>query len=251
MDVSDYCTLSDDSVRFDEARASAFAKGVAGDFNPIHDSGSKRFCVPGDLLFSVLLARYGAWADTGVRFAGMLDADVELALPASFDDALHLNDPRGREVLAFFGGGENHAEPAFIAALSRAYVQFSGATFPDILGTLMRDSGVMINPARPLVIYKDMALRVARSVPADVAETLTLTLADSELVVDGKKGVARLSFTVDAGDIRVGEGEKNLVMSGLRPYEETAMADLIAEYEGHRSAYRADANAAQETRNAV
>ncbi len=32
---------------------------VVDDFNPIHDEDNKRFCVPGDLLFSVLLANVG------------------------------------------------------------------------------------------------------------------------------------------------------------------------------------------------
>ena len=106
MDVTDYCTLEPASVTFDEERASRFAKGVAGDFNPIHDPGSKRFCVPGDLLFGVLLHRYGVFGETAVRFAGMLDAHVPLALPDGLDGgALHLADARGREVLSFFGGG--------------------------------------------------------------------------------------------------------------------------------------------------
>jgi len=237
MDVNDYCTLTPTSVRFEEAGASAFAKGIAGDFNPIHDPGSKRFCVPGDLLFSVLLNRYGVHADTGVRFAGMLDAGVELELPPTLDESLHLADAREREVLTFFGSGPCHDEPEFVAGLSRAYVQFSGATFPDILVELMRAAGVMINPARPLVIYKDMALRVAQAVTAGQASELRLTLTESDLSVTGKKGVARLGFRIDAGDVHVGDGEKNLVLSGLRPFDEEAMGTLVADYEALRRNY--------------
>ena len=37
---------------FTRKQASDFAKQVASDFNPIHDEDAKRFCVPGDLLFS-------------------------------------------------------------------------------------------------------------------------------------------------------------------------------------------------------
>lgn len=237
MDVSDYCTLTPTGVCFDEAGASAFAKGVAGDFNPIHDPGSKRFCVPGDLLFSVLLARYGVHADTGVRFVGMLDAGVTLELPPALDKRLHLADARDREVLDFFVSGTCHDGPEFVSGLSLAYVQFSGATFPDILVPLMRDAGVMINPARPLVIYKDMALRVSSSVPAAEASKLRLTLSESELSITGKKGVARLGFHIDAGDVRVGVGEKNLVLSGLRPFDDAAMATLVADYEALRRSF--------------
>ena len=237
MDVTDHCTLEAASVRFDESRASAFAKGVAGDFNPIHDPGSKRFCVPGDLLFAVMLARYGAFAGTAVRFAGMLDADVTLALPPMDGGAVHVVDPRGREILSFFGEGRRHDDEAFVGRLAEEYVRFSGATFPEILVPLMRDAGVMLNPARPLVIYKDMALRVAR----ESEGALTLGMSGAELTVTGKKALARLSFTLgDAASAEagpVGEGEKNLVLSGLRDWDEAAMAGVVTDYEARRTAY--------------
>ena len=242
MNVTDYCTLDDASVRFDETRASAFAKGVAGDFNPIHDPGSKRFCVPGDLLFGVMLTRYGAFEGTGMRLAGMLDADVPLALPTMAAGAVHVADPRGREVLSFFGEGRRFDDAAFVARLALEYVRFSGRTFPEILVPLMRDADVMINPARPLVIYKDMALRVARE---SVGE-LRLAPAGAELSVTGKKGVARLSFVLEderGGELGpVGEGEKNLVLSGLRPWDAAAMDEVVAAYEARRAAH-AGANA--------
>ena len=242
MDVTDYCTFDEGTVRFDEARASAFAKGVAGDFNPIHDPGSKRFCVPGDLLFAVMLDRYGAFEGTAARFAGMLDAGVELALPPMAGGAAHVADARGREILSFFGEGRRFDDAGFVARLAREYVRFSGRTFPEILVPLMRDAEVMINPARPLVIYKDMALRVARESEGE----LELRPAGHELSVTGKKGVARLAFTLEdaASDERgsVGEGEKNLVLSGLRPWDAAAMDDVVAAYEARRATHaRGDA----------
>jgi len=253
MDVTHHCTLAADAaadtvaiekatgVRFDEARASAFAKGVAGDFNPIHDPGSKRFCVPGDLLFSVMLARYGAFEGTGVRFAGMLDAEVTLALPAMAGGAVHVVDPRGREILSFFGEGRKFDDASFVARLALEYVRFSGRTFPEILVPLMRDADVMINPDRPLVIYKDMGLRIARE---SVGE-LRLAPAGSELSVTGKKGVARLAFTVEddagASDGPVAEGEKNLVLSGLRAWDAAAMDGVVSAYEARRGEF-ADAD---------
>jgi len=238
MNIAEHCTLSSDAVGFDEAGASAFAKGVAGDFNPIHDPGSTRFCVPGDLLFAVLLARYGAHARTAVRFAGMLDAGVPLALPAATDVtplSVHLADPRGREILSFFGDGARHADADFVERLSLEYVRFSGRTFPEILVPLMREAGAMINPARPLVIYKDMALQVER--PS--AGELRLDAAGAALTVNGKKGAARLQFTIEDDEGRVGEGEKNLVLSGLRAFDEPAMDAVVAAYEARRQAWLA------------
>ncbi len=40
-------------------QASQFAKEVSDDFNPLHNPEHKRFCVPGDLLFALSLAKYG------------------------------------------------------------------------------------------------------------------------------------------------------------------------------------------------
>ena len=244
MDVTAHCTLEPGSVRFDEEGASAFAKGVAGDFNPIHDPGSRRFCVPGDLLFSVLLDRYGVFEETAVRFAGMLDGGVAMALPPPVPPgadgeplALHLSDPRGREVLSFFGEGRRYAEREFVGRLSHEYVRFSGRTFPEILVPLMREAELMINPERPLVIYKDMALRVER----EASGPLRLTPSGAELSVSGKKGVARLRFVVEDDTGRLGEGEKNLVLSGLRAFDEVAMGEVVALYEERRRAFESGA----------
>ena len=54
MNLEKYYTLDGSRLSFTRQQASDFAKSVAGDFNPIHDIDSKRFCVPGDLLLDVL-----------------------------------------------------------------------------------------------------------------------------------------------------------------------------------------------------
>ena len=46
-------------VTITREQGSQFAKKVADDFNPLHDADAKKFCVPGDLLFSLVLSRYG------------------------------------------------------------------------------------------------------------------------------------------------------------------------------------------------
>jgi len=55
MNLEKYYTLSGSRLSFSRQQASEFAKSVAGDFNPIHNVDSLRFCVPGDLLFSVII----------------------------------------------------------------------------------------------------------------------------------------------------------------------------------------------------
>ena len=77
LDIASFATLTDQGMMFSQTQASEFAKGIAGDFNPIHDVGGKRFCVPGDLLFASLLNRYGVYQRIHVDL-------VALVLPQSF-----------------------------------------------------------------------------------------------------------------------------------------------------------------------
>lgn len=239
MDIAQYYSLSDDGLSFSQHQASDFAKGVAGDFNPIHDIGSKRFCVPGDLLFGVLLHRYGCRSETSVQFAGMLSADNPLSLPRSLpehgDSALHVKDSRERDVLIFFPRGAPVGDASFVSRLTEQYVRFSGRTFPDLLVPLMREAGVMINPTRPLVIYKDMSLRLS----ASSDELLELSLSETNCHVTGKKGAVRLGFTISAAGKVIGEGEKNLVMSGLREFDQMAMQGVVDEYNQHKHVFGA------------
>jgi len=59
MFLQKYYSGDDEKIHFSRQQASRFAKEVAGDFNPIHDQEAKRFCVPGDLLFALVLSKYG------------------------------------------------------------------------------------------------------------------------------------------------------------------------------------------------
>ena len=56
----------------------SFAKQIAGDYNPIHDVDSKRFCVPGDLLFAIALNQYGLHSSMTFSFLEMLSADIPI-----------------------------------------------------------------------------------------------------------------------------------------------------------------------------
>ena len=62
------------TVRISAKQACDFAKGIAGDFNPIHDHDSKRFCVPGDLLFTESIRRLGLYQSMHFDFMDMLAA---------------------------------------------------------------------------------------------------------------------------------------------------------------------------------
>ena len=82
MNLEDYYRLEGSRLSFTRQQASDFAKSVADDFNTIHDIDSKRFCVPGDLLFSVIINHYGLRQTMGFSFSGMVSDEVTLILPA-------------------------------------------------------------------------------------------------------------------------------------------------------------------------
>ncbi len=242
-------SLSPATWTFDEERASAFAKSVAGDFNPLHDVGQSRFCVPGDLLFAALVSRYGLYAETSISFANMLPARASLELPARMDATLQLLDERDRQVLSLFTQGERVRQAVFAEHLVTEYVRFSGRTFPGLLVPMMRESNVMVNPSRPLVIYKDMALRVDAALISEYlsqGHDVRLTPQKQLFNVNDKKGAARLQFSIELNGLNVGEGEKHFVLGGLRPFDEEAIATLVTEYESRKRGWSA-AGAAEGT----
>ena len=81
MNLEEYYSLDGPRLSFTRQQASDFAKKIASDFNSIHDTDSKRFCVPGDLLFAVIIKHYGLRQVMGFSFSGMVGDDVSLILP--------------------------------------------------------------------------------------------------------------------------------------------------------------------------
>lgn len=252
MNISDYFLQDGDAVCFEEAQASRFAKGVAGDFNPLHDPGSRRFCVPGDLLFSVLLARFGVAANTTVEFSGMLDGSTRMLLPKRASDVIDIVDSKGRALMSMNQSGVRFANDEFIERLCHAYVQFSGQTFPDILVPLMKSAEVMINPERPMVIYKNMTISFNESAKElfdansagqlthlhqPMGDRLSLKSSGNDIDVNGRKAGVRLSFSIQADGQKIGKGEKNMVLGGLREYDDNAMMAVVDQYNVWRREY--------------
>ncbi|MBT8116126.1 MAG: DUF3581 family protein, partial [Arenicella sp.] len=64
--------------------------------------------------------------------------------------------------------------------------------------------------------------------------SVDVSLESTELEVEGKRGNAKLHFALLGDGIVVGSGVKNLVLSGLREYDEPAMMDMCARYEASR-----------------
>ncbi|MEZ8133777.1 MAG: hypothetical protein ACI8WL_000413 [Polaribacter sp.] len=212
-------------------QASDFAKTVSNDFNPIHDPGNRRFCVPGDLLFALAVERYGLAQSMQFHFSGLVSADTILIFPFEQCDKFQILDGRGKEYLHVSLGGERVAFSDGVEALVRAYVRFSGQNFPHILVPLMTEQNVMINAQRPLIIYQSMSLQLDQL----NLNNPTLKLSQTTLKIDGKRGDAHLHFDVLDGATLIGRGVKHLILSGLRPFEQGAVDIMVSDYLGWQS----------------
>ncbi|MGV6859997.1 MAG: DUF3581 domain-containing protein [bacterium] len=234
MQLTDfYSTAPNGTVKIAPEQASTFAKSVAGDFNPIHNPDNKRFCVPGDLLFSLVLNQYGLSTKMLFTFKGMVGANASLLFNEDDPEQLSVEDEKGKTYLYVKREGENSQDAALIKELACGYVSFSGQTFPHILVPLMQENGVMINPERPLVIYENMAIDLNT---LDI-EKPRLVMSNATLDVNGKRGNVSLEFNIESNGTSVGTGRKNLVISGLRPYESGALDTLIDDYQALKQAY--------------
>jgi hypothetical protein len=233
MFLQQYYSEDHKKIRFSRQQASRFAKEVAGDFNPIHDPEAKRFCVPGDLLFALVMSKYGLSQHMRLSFSELVSDEVLLSLPDSVAAELDIYGNNGKKYLSLYREGDRSGDPKLIGDLTTSYVRFSGQTFPHILVPLMSEKQVMINPDRPLVIYDSMAIHLQR---LDISEP-QLELTGSSLEVKGKRGAVHLEFQLKASDEIVGKGEKNMILSGLRAFDADKVETLVVGYNARKRAY--------------
>jgi len=234
MDIAKFYSEQNGKISFTRQQASDFAKQVANDFNPIHDTDAKRFCVPGDLLFSVALSKIGLSRRMQVTFADMVTEGIDLTFPQTVegsdgDQTSSVDDDNGKTYLRIERSGETTHEAQLIQDLTQRYVEFSGQTFPHILVPLWQQHNVMINPARPLVIYESMSIDLDNL----NVEAPELEVTETALDVKGKRGNVTLAFCLRANGQVVGRGEKKMVLSGLRAFDQTAV-DGVVEYYNDR-----------------
>ena len=237
MFLDKFHSSNSNKVSISAEQGSSFAKTISNDFNPIHDANSKRFCVPGDLLFALVLGRYGIKETMKFNFAGMVSADTELLFPESPGDHFEVTDAREKSYLEVTRSGKVSTNPEAIESLTKNYVFFSGQNFPHLLVPIMAENKVMINPQRPLVIYESMSLQF---------DSLELVEPGVELVgnsfnLEGKRGEVQFELRImDRGD-QVGTGIKKLILSGLREYQQEAVDSLVEEYQASKDRYLAPA----------
>ena len=231
--LDEFHSVKDGRILVSAEQASRFAKEIAGDFNPIHDAYAKRFCVPGDLLFYLILNKYGLSQNMSVTFSDMLGRDVPLILPEKDDGILELKDDAGKVYTHVEHSGESTHDEALVSTIARKYVEFSGHNFPYIMVPLMEKHGVMFNPKRPLVIYESMSFSLDR---LDIKQP-ELALADSTLDVNGKRADAHLLFDIKDGNEVVGKGDKKILVAGLIPFDMGALDDLVNRFKEAKQAF--------------
>ncbi|TYK66043.1 DUF3581 family protein [Colwellia echini] len=235
MFIEKYCPINADKISFTREQGSDFAKQVADDFNPLHNIDAKRFCVPGDLLFSIIIAKSGLHKKMTFDFSGMVNDNIALTFPQKIDNSFDIKDDNDKTYLNVSVSGEATHNPELINALTKAYVDFSGHTFPDILVKLMFDNSVMINPARPMIMYQSMSIDLHTL----DAKSVTLKLSKTSLTIEGKRGDAWLEFDLLSGDEVIGHGKKHMLLSGLRSYEQEVIDSMVNEYRESKANYKA------------
>lgn len=233
MNLEKYYTREGSKLSFTRQQASDFAKTVAGDFNSIHDVESKRFCVPGDLLFSVIIHHYGLRQTMGFSFSGMVNDEVTLILPEVNAREISIYDENDKKYLDVSTNGAHSNDEILIESLTRNYVEFSGHTFPQLLVPLMQENNVMINTERPLVIYDHMRI----SLDTLDIDSVDLALTENNFRLYGKRGDVALNYDLRCNGETVGKGQKKMVLSGLREYDQQKIDELIEIYGARKNGY--------------
>lgn len=234
MFLKEFYSGFDDSVSISAEQGDSFAKDIANDFNPLHDSDSKRFCVPGDLLFALVLHKYGVSKKMDFTFAGMVGhGDLTLDFSESNESQFDIVGSNGKTILKVERHGEHNQNEAVVNAVISEYVAFSGHNFPHILVPLMAKQNVMININRPFVIYDSMTLEFDH---LDFTNPV-VEMLDPELEVKGKRADAYFRFQFKADDKVVGKGFKKIVISGVREYEEQPMQEFVDNYLARKNTY--------------
>jgi hypothetical protein len=237
MFLHSFIKQNNDLFQVSALNGSRFAKEVANDFNPLHDADSKRFVVPGDLLFSKVLSELGIAQKMTFRYQGMVSADAKMMIEQS-EQTFRVVDQQDKTYLSGEFGGECCDQNDLIEAFCRNYVAFSGHSFPHILVPLMKEQGVMINPARPMVIYESMSFEFFEPVAA-LSGFPSLELSNSTFEVNGKRGKVHIEFDIVKDENVIGHGKKTMTLSGLRAFDQDAVDTLVLDYERAKSEYLA------------
>lgn len=239
MFVQDFFSEANGKVMITAKQGSMFAKEIAGDFNPLHDHDYKRFCVPGDLLFSIVLAKYGLSKKMLFTFSGMLGhGGITLSFPVTSQNKFDIVASNNKTILKIERHGEKAYGQTMIDTLVCDYAAFSGRSFPCALVQLMAEHGVMFNPKRPLVIYHSMFMEFKHL----NFSRIEVEMLEPKLDINKKRADAYLYFQVISDGQIVGTGFKKIVISGLLNYNEESMRIFVDNYLAKKNAHLESVN---------
>jgi hypothetical protein len=68
-------------------------------------------------------------------------------------------------------------------------------------------------------------------------DEISLSLADSEFRLYGKRGDVALNFDLGCNGEKVGKGQKKMVLSGLREFDQDKIDELVLIYNQHKNGY--------------
>ncbi len=231
MFLDPYYSENNSQILISKDQASNFAKNIANDFNPLHDPENARFCVPGDLLFSLVLAKCGLYQKMTFEFSGMVGENVHLIFPDNIDQNFSITDEKEKEYLHIETEGDVSNDKKMIAKLAEGYVQFSGKTFPDLIVPLMKENDVMINASRPMLIYQSMSIELDTILIIEPS----LELHETSLSVQGRKGIALVEFDVKSEEKVIGKGIKTLALRGLSKFEQETVDKIVDDYQTRKT----------------
>ena len=227
--LSQYYRETSGTLSFSREQGSNFAKKVANDFNPLHNVDSRRFCVPGDLLFSIAVKKYGISRTMKFDFVNMVTENVRLVFPEPSDEMV-IGDGH-KTYFSVKRSGEVTHDPVLLENIINNYVTFSGHAFQHVVVPVMAERNVVLNPARPMVMYRSMSIELDRldlTAPA-------IDFSGATFEYEGKRGSITLPFGLVEDGETVGRGEKYMLISGIREYNKEDMDVLIRMYSDYKS----------------
>jgi hypothetical protein len=163
----------------------------------------------------------------------MVNDAVTLILPKVNAREISIYDQNDKKYLDISTNGDITQDQSLIDTLIKDYVEFSGHTFPHVLVPLLKDHNVMINTERPLVIYDHMRI----SLDTLDIDSLDLSYTKPQFRLYGKRGDVALNFDFHCNGEYVGKGQKKMVLSGLREYDQDKIDKLVADFNEKKNNY--------------
>lgn len=225
-DMSLFC--ADGKYLVSEKDGSNFAKEVCLDYNPIHDEGNLDFAVPGDLLLSLFVWQNGLPCDGSVAFKKPVKGDLELKIDL---DGIS-NSGTDEELVILKNLSSIYLTSIkFYKDFMAEYCLLSGSLFPEKLGEVFSDSGLMPGVEKPLVMYSgvDFDLNMDKFSLYDCDLSLNLGEINYKVL---RKNMMKIGVGVDVliDDENVGSLTKNLVCFETVPFSEAGLSELVTRY---------------------